>query len=262
MKKILECSSKGDIRFSAFYAKVECLGKIDTIENHYQNAKRAEDGSYVTKGSYTHHFVLNINYKDISREFIFDAKYLTAFYKMLWVKYLDNHKTYVEYAATFDDYHDMFKGKNTINCQTDVIRQYIKQGRESIITEIQELNNLIIKYQNILKTEYENMQALTNNTTTKDQTYYKEMNDKVYYGCVGAYSSWPVTKDQIKLITTLVTTYKIKVKCINTRHEATDTIHRIFDKIHSGEIKLRKDKYHGHVEIIDNEYVFVKDNVC
>lgn len=32
----LECSSKGDKRFSALYCKVSVNGKIDTIENHYQ----------------------------------------------------------------------------------------------------------------------------------------------------------------------------------------------------------------------------------
>lgn len=31
----------------------------------------------------------------------------------------------------------MFKGKST-NCQADVIRQYIKQGRDSILIECEE----------------------------------------------------------------------------------------------------------------------------
>ncbi|WCK57551.1 hypothetical protein PP175_26155 (plasmid) [Aneurinibacillus sp. Ricciae_BoGa-3] len=33
--KVLECSSKGDKRFTAFYAKVNLYGKEDSIENHY-----------------------------------------------------------------------------------------------------------------------------------------------------------------------------------------------------------------------------------
>ena len=64
-----------------------------------------------------------------------DKKYLTPFYKLLWVKYLDQHSELVEYASQFDDFHDIFKGKNTINCQADVVRQYIKQGRKSIMEE-------------------------------------------------------------------------------------------------------------------------------
>ena len=38
--RILECHSQGDKRFSAFYAKVEVNGKLDSIENHYQLSKR------------------------------------------------------------------------------------------------------------------------------------------------------------------------------------------------------------------------------
>ena len=39
-KNILEVSSNGDKRFSALNAKVKINGKTDTIENHYQLAKR------------------------------------------------------------------------------------------------------------------------------------------------------------------------------------------------------------------------------
>lgn len=39
MVKILECSTAGDKRFSAFYAKVSVNGKFDSIENHYQWTK-------------------------------------------------------------------------------------------------------------------------------------------------------------------------------------------------------------------------------
>ena len=70
-------------------------------------------------------------------------KYLTPWYKLLWVKYLDNNPEIVEYASQFDDFHDIFKGKNTINCQADVVRQYIKQGRESIIEECKEFIELL-----------------------------------------------------------------------------------------------------------------------
>jgi hypothetical protein len=45
------------------------------------------------------------------------------------------HPELVEYASKFDDFHDVFKGKNTINCQADVVRQYVKQGRKSIMDE-------------------------------------------------------------------------------------------------------------------------------
>jgi len=40
----LECSSKGDKRFSAFYARIKCMGN-QTIEHIYQSAKIFPSGS-------------------------------------------------------------------------------------------------------------------------------------------------------------------------------------------------------------------------
>lgn len=137
--KILECSSKGDNRYSAFYARVKVFNKVDSIENHYQLSKRI--GNFVpktwrdVKGKTPTHF--HINGKD------YDLKYFSCWYKLLWVKYLDQHLELVEYAAQFDEYNDIFKGRKTTNCQADVVRQYVKVGRESIINECQEFIDLM-----------------------------------------------------------------------------------------------------------------------
>jgi hypothetical protein len=137
--KVLECSSKGDKRYSAFYAMVKVFGKTDSIENHYQLCKRFGDIIPQTwkdaKGKQPTH--IHINSKD------YDVKYLSMFYKLLWVKYLDQHPELVDSAKQFDDFHDIFKGKNTVNCQADVIRQYIKQGRDSIMEKCREFNEML-----------------------------------------------------------------------------------------------------------------------
>lgn len=129
---ILECSSKGDKRFSAFFAWITLYGKNANIETHYQSCKRFNNNINTmsannAKGMKPDYIV--INGKEL------DNKYLTPYYKLLWVKYLDINPNLVEYASQFDDFHDMFKGKNTINCQADVIRQYVKHGRKSIMEE-------------------------------------------------------------------------------------------------------------------------------
>ena len=135
--KILECSSKGDKRYSAFYAKTTVFGKNDSIENHHQLSKRFGNSVPSTwrdsKGKKATHF--NINSKDI------DVKHLSSFYKLLWCKYLDEHPELVQYAKQFDDYSDMFKG-SSVNCQADAIRQYVKDGRESVIKDCQEFIKL------------------------------------------------------------------------------------------------------------------------
>ena len=128
--KILECSSKGDKRFSAFYAKVKVFGKEDSIERHYQNCKRDKYGNIAGKGKRVYTMCITKRNKTIE----LPCKYLTAYYKLLWCCYLDHNPELVKYALEFDDYNDMFKGK-AINCQADVIRQYIKNGRKSILQE-------------------------------------------------------------------------------------------------------------------------------
>ena len=140
--KNLECSSAGDKRFSALYAEVEVNGVLDTIERHYQSVKRKGEPCNpkpCRKGE-------RVEFIIISNK-ILPPKFLTPFYKLLWVKYLDAHPELVEYAKEFDTFSDKFKGKS-INCQADVITQYIKEGRKSILLE-----PLVIEFIKLLKEE-------------------------------------------------------------------------------------------------------------
>ena len=139
--KVLECSSKGDKRFSAFYARVKVYGKLDSIENHYQLSKRF--GTVVprtwkdAKGKQPTHFCVgNVN---------FEVEHLTAFYKLLWYKYLRANPPLIDYANQFDDFNDIFKSTKSLNCQADVIRQYIKEGPDSILRDCEEFLALLRK---------------------------------------------------------------------------------------------------------------------
>lgn len=137
-KSILECSTKGDIRFSAFGATVTIFNMTDKIENLYQLCKRFGSDVAPTdwkdcKGKQPTHLIIN--------GLKLDVKYLTPWYKLLWLTYLDANPELVAFASQFDDYNDIFKGKS-VNCQADVIRQYIKVGRDTIVEEVQELLDL------------------------------------------------------------------------------------------------------------------------
>ena len=136
INKSLECSSKGDKRFSAMYAKVEAFGVIDTIEHHYQKSKRDASGQPVKKGQPVDHMVLN------RRKY--PAEMLTDWYRLLWVKYLDQNPELVEYARQFEEFTDMFRTKNTINCQADVIRDYVL-NREQLIRSADGLSKALRK---------------------------------------------------------------------------------------------------------------------
>lgn len=121
--KVLECSSKGDKRFSAMFAKVEIKDLLysASIEEHYQSCKYNEQGFRVAKGKPVHHIIIN--------GIKLSATYLTAWYRYLWYKYLTENPELVKYARQFDEFTDMFRGK-AINCQADCVRAFVKKDKK------------------------------------------------------------------------------------------------------------------------------------
>lgn len=118
--KILECSSRGDRRFSALFATVTIKGKEQSLEEWYQNSKRTADGKKAGKGKPFDHIVCPFTGAKLP------AEQASNLYKGLWITYLNKNHDLVAYASTFDEFHDMFKGKNTVNCQADVIAAYVR----------------------------------------------------------------------------------------------------------------------------------------
>ncbi len=119
--RVLECSSRGDRRFSALFAMVTIKGRERSIEEFYQDAKRTADGKKAGKGKPFDHIICPFTGDKLP------AAEATNLYEGLWVTYLTKHPELVEFANGFDEFHDMFRGKNTVNCQADVIAAYIKE---------------------------------------------------------------------------------------------------------------------------------------
>jgi hypothetical protein len=137
--KVLECSSKGDKRFSAFYAKIQLNGRFDSVENHYQLSKRfgyeqAPRTWRDAKGRKPTHFMINGS--------TYPKELLGQWYSILWAIYLDRNPDLTEYARQFDGFNDQFRGKS-INCQADVIEIYVKEGRETLLSSCEELLSMI-----------------------------------------------------------------------------------------------------------------------
>jgi hypothetical protein len=130
MKTTLACHSQGDRRFSPFYALITFLGKRETIETIYQLAKRI--GDYVPtsmmdgKGRKATHYCIG--------GVIFDTSYLEVFYQSLWVIYFKQNPDLYDYACTFDNFHDMFKGKSKVN-QEKTIRRIVRIGLDNAAKE-------------------------------------------------------------------------------------------------------------------------------
>jgi len=96
----LECSSRGDKRFSAFYAKVN--GK--SIEDQYQAAKIFEDGSR------------GLTWKEAKGRKPINHDEISKLYKELWKQYLLNNLTLLRGIKQASGLSDMF-GQEGHNCQ-------------------------------------------------------------------------------------------------------------------------------------------------
>lgn len=138
-RKVLQCHSKGDKRFSALYAKVSVHGKKRSIEEHYQLAKRFGEEVPKTikeaKGRKPTHMEIETENGSV----VLDADFLTPWYKLLWVKYFIENPDLLAYARQFDEFEDIFRGKNTINCQADVIEEIVKRGTKAVTEDCRPL---------------------------------------------------------------------------------------------------------------------------
>lgn len=133
----LECSSVGDKRFSAFFAKVNFFNQIQSIEQFYQEAKRFNRIQLPfkeAKGKRPTSFV-------IANE-TYDVSLLSYFYKFLWILYFKQNSFYLDGIKHYDTFTDKFKG-NSINCQADVITQIKLHGIADMINEIKPFTILL-----------------------------------------------------------------------------------------------------------------------
>ena len=112
---ILECSSRGDKRFSAFYARIKRLGNM-TIEELYQSCKVFPDGS------------TNLSPREAKGRKAVNMEYCAIMYDLYWGMYLDENPDLVEYLKEYNGYSDMF-GKPGCQCQAVSIYRYMEDKR-------------------------------------------------------------------------------------------------------------------------------------
>lgn len=106
----LECSSKGDKRFSAFYAKVN--GK--SIEKLYQAAKIFDGG----RGG----FVTGLSWKEAKGEVPVNIKEVRRLYKDLWRTYLLDNPSFITILKRATGLSDIF-GQGGHVCQAETLWQ-------------------------------------------------------------------------------------------------------------------------------------------
>jgi hypothetical protein len=136
-KKILECSSAGDKRFSALHAIITVFNMTKTIEDHYQQSKlfnynnklqTFKDFRFIKK-------IQHLGYKPkgiLIANTTFDVTFLTQWYYSLWYKYLTNNPQLAQYASSFDDFTDKFSKNSSDmrNISCNAIRMFVKQKKK------------------------------------------------------------------------------------------------------------------------------------
>lgn len=131
------------------------FGTFDTIENLYQRSKVFVDGDelrfpidwreakYLQKPKpYGAGLMRWPEFRLPNGVYVWNSFHVFGWYTGLWLKYLDEHPDLVAYAATFDDFHDPFKG-NFPCCQADCVRLYAKHGREALADTCKEFFDLL-----------------------------------------------------------------------------------------------------------------------
>lgn len=100
----LECSSRGDRRFSAFYARVN--GR--SIEEQYQAAKVFADGS------------TGLHWREAKGRKPVNSEEVSALYESLWRQYIAEHPELLAVLRAATGLSDMF-GRADGNCQAKVL---------------------------------------------------------------------------------------------------------------------------------------------
>lgn len=95
----LECSSRGDKRFSPFYARVN--GR--SIEEQYQAAKIFDDGS------------TGLDWKKAKGRRATNAAECAILYEKLWRQYISEHPGLLEVLKRASGLSDMFATKGAVN---------------------------------------------------------------------------------------------------------------------------------------------------
>ena len=108
---ILECSSKGDKRFSAFYAKIVSL-ENKSIEELYQMSKKDVDGNplHLKVGGWKKCKGLSCSKPIQSRKY----------YKSLWELYFKENPHLIDVILQYNGFTDMFGQKGHANQAEEV----------------------------------------------------------------------------------------------------------------------------------------------
>lgn len=103
----LECSSKGDKRFSAFYARLKSYNN-KSIEEIYQASKIFEDGA------------TNLSWREAKGRKAVNQEQVSEIYSQLWKEYFKENPNLLDVIKNYNGFSDIF-GQPRHNCQAEEI---------------------------------------------------------------------------------------------------------------------------------------------
>jgi hypothetical protein len=110
---ILECSSKGDKRFSAFYARIKAR-QNKSIEELYQAFKIFEDGS------------TGLPWRKAKGRVAVNAEEAAKFYSKLWDEYIEENPHLKDVIMSYEGFSDIFGQKGSCCQATEIFRIWHK----------------------------------------------------------------------------------------------------------------------------------------
>lgn len=164
--RVLECSTRGDKRFSSVYAKVSINGQEKSIEEWYQNAKRSADGKKAGKGKEFDHILDPFTGCKLS------AKDGPNLYRGLWITYFKNNPDLVKFAEQFDEFTYAFSGEGIENRYNEVIAAYMAPNRERYIE--------VVKCSNWYKNMVKQKQSLAFKIASAEELKRESNNDLLF----------------------------------------------------------------------------------
>lgn len=132
-KKVLECSIRGDRRFSSLFAKVTINGRERSIEEWFQDAKRTADGRKAGKGKPFDYIVDPFTGDKLPGK---EAQWM---YRGLWITYFAKNPELVKYAEQFDEFTNRFNKYRDPKSEADLPRgpgQFNLTRLESSVEEV------------------------------------------------------------------------------------------------------------------------------
>lgn len=149
LQDVLECSSLGDCRFSALYAKVTIRGETKTIEEWWQMSKNWERlGVPIKPKNWRESKKMKYSSANTVASFtvldkIIPSRLGSDWYSLLWALYFQQNQHLLEVISHYKRFHDVFKTKDTMVCQADVIAKINQMGLEDFVESLADLINLL-----------------------------------------------------------------------------------------------------------------------